>query len=88
MELFNSPLISVEAVLETPPVNPAPEGANQEYRVLKGTTSNPSVGMIEKGAPPHTVIEGCVVKRGIGLINTVNVKSAPDPQAVVAGVTR
>ena len=80
--------MSVEAVLETPPVNPAPEGANQEYRVLKGTTpSTPSVGVMEKGDPPQATLLGCVVKIGMGLINTVNVKSAPDPHADVEGVT-
>ena len=42
---------------------------------------------MEKGAPPHAKIEGCVVKMGIGLINTVNVKSVPSPQSVVEGVT-
>ena len=79
--------MSVEAVLETPPVNPAPEGANQEYLVLKGTTSTPSEGVIEKGDPPQATILGCVVKIGMGLINTVNVKSAPGPHADVDGVT-
>jgi hypothetical protein len=42
---------------------------------------------MEKGGPPHAGIEGCVVKMGIGLINTVNVKSAPGPHADVDGVT-
>ena len=87
MVLFSRPLISVEAVLETPPLNPVPVGSNQEYLVLKGTTSTPSVGVIEKGNPPHATILGCVVKMGMGLINTVNVKLAPGPQAVVEGVT-
>ena len=86
--LFSRPLMSVEAVFETPPLNPVPVGANQEYLVLKGTTSTPSVGVIEKGDPPQAIIVGCVVKMGIGLINTVNVKSAPGPHAEVAGVTR
>jgi hypothetical protein len=85
--LFSRPLMSVEAVLETPPLNPVPVGANQEYLVLKGTTSTPSVGVIEKGDPPQAIIVGCVAKMGMGLINTVNVKSAPGPQAVVEGVT-
>jgi hypothetical protein len=62
-------------------------GANQEYLVLKGTTSTPSVGVIEKGNPPHAIIVGWVVKMGMGLINTVNVKSAPDQHADVEGVT-
>jgi hypothetical protein len=85
--LFSRPLISVEAVLETPPLNPVPVGANQEYRVLAGTTSTPFGGVIEKGDPPQATILGWVVNIGIGLINTVNVKSAPCKQAVVEGVT-
>ena len=87
VELFNNPLISADAVLDTPPVNPVPVGANQVYFVFAGTTSTPSLGVIANGTPPQVTTEGCVVNIGMGLINTVNVKSDPGPQAAVEGVT-